>query len=576
MPTYSPLPASIEDFHWTRWEDLQPWFDELLAVDLTPGTLPGFLRQQSDLDECVGESINRLYVATNCDTADPAKETAYLGFLKEVEPSLDRAYQALMAKLLDSGLSAPGLERPLRKMRAWRAIFRLENQPLAVELGESENAFNQWSSAWRAEFEGAPRTATEMQKVLEDPERGRRMAAWKASMAVFAGRREEFDRIYDQMVDLRHRQALNAGFGSYTEFRFEQFGRFDYTPQDCLGLHAALAATAVPLARRINALRARGLGMAPEELRPWDLELDGLSKAEAARLPNAPTLEEGVAEIYARSCPATLAHYQRLRQLGHLDLEDRPGKRLAGFCSTFDRSKSCFIYMTANGTPADALTLLHEGGHAMHSLEAQRRVDYNMQAMAPYECCEGVAMSQELLALPQLGVFYSPEDSARIGLGMLLGIPAFLGYASAIDAFQHWAYAHPKAGHAERDAEGLSLCLRLMPGQGWEALPAEAATFWHRKQHVFNSAFYYYEYIVAQLFALQVWRRSRKDPAGAAADLVKAMGLGGTVGIPGFFAAAGAEFRLDRTFLEGLMRDLAQAINEGLAALGQAPLPELP
>ncbi|HXB98665.1 MAG TPA: M3 family metallopeptidase, partial [bacterium] len=471
MPTYTPLPASIEDFQASRWEDLRPWFDELMAVELTPQSLPGFLRQQSDLDECVAESINRLYVATNCDTADTAKEAAYLGFLKEVDPPLDRACQALMAKLLDSGLAAPGLERPLRKMRAWRSIFRLENQPLAVELGELENRFNQWSSAWRADFEGAPRTSTEMQTFQQDPDRGRREAAWRASMASFAAGRETLDALYDQMLALRHRQALNAGFERYTELRFQQFCRFDYTPQDCLALHEALAATAVPLSRRVYALRARGLGLAPGELRPWDLEVDGLSQTAPKRRPDAPGLAEGVARIYARSCPQTLGHFQRLRERGDLDLEDRPGKRLAGFCSSFDRSRSCFIYMTANGTPEDALCLLHEGGHAMHSMEAQRRVDYNLQVVAPYECCEGVAMSQELLALPHLEAFYSPRDAALVALRTLLDIPGILGYASAIDAFQHWAHAHPTATHAERNAEGVRLCRHLMPGRGLDQFP---------------------------------------------------------------------------------------------------------
>jgi oligoendopeptidase F len=563
----------MDDFRCSRWEDLQPWFDELMAADLTRDTLSGFLRQQSDLDECVGEFINRLYVATNCDPTDAFKEAAYLGFLKEIDPPLDRAYQALMAKLLDSGLGLPGLERPLKKMRAWRTIFRLENQPLGVELGELENRFNQWSSAWRADFEGAPRTSTEMQKVLEDQDRGRRERAWRATMAAFAQGRDQLDAIYDQMISLRHRQAVNAGFHRYTEFRFQQFGRFDYAPQDCLDLHEALAATAAPLARRVNALRARGLGLSTADLRPWDLEVDGLTTDAPRRRQDAPGLAEGVAHIYASSCPKSLDHFQRLQERGDMDLDDRPGKRLAGFCSTFDRSKSCFIYMTANGTPQDVLTLLHEGGHAMHSLEARRHVDYNIQVIAPFECCEGVAMSQELMALPHLGIFYAPQDAALVGLRTLLQIPAFLGYACAIDAFQHWAYSHPEASHAERAAEGARLCLHLNPGQGWEHFPEEAASFWHRKQHVFNSAFYYFEYVVAQLFALQVWRRCRRDPAQASADLVKAMGLGGTVGISDFFAAAGAEFRLDRVFLAGLMADLEHGINEGLARLGRAPMP---
>ena len=171
--------------------------------------------------------------------------------------------------------------------------------------------------------------------------------------------------------------------------------------------------------------------------------------------------------------------------------------------------------------------------------------------------------------------FTRPRTRPWWALRTLLEIPGFLGYASAIDAFPAPGRLRPSHGlHAERGAGGrLGSADGCCPASGLDQFPDQAATFWHRKQHVFNSAFYYFEYIVAQLFALQTWRRSRQDPAGASADLVKAMGLGGTVGVPDFFAAAGAEFRLDRGHLADLMEDLEKGIDDGLAALGQAPLP---
>lgn len=569
---FTPLPMDIQDFQAGSWKDLEPWFVELMAADLTAESLADFLRQVSDLDECTQENANRLHVAAQCDSADPAKERAWLDYQRELGPRVDQAYDALNRKLLASGLSAPGMERPLMRLRAWTGIFREENLPLGVELGALEHRFNRWSSAWRADFEGGPRTSSEMARHLEDPDRARREAAWRASMGAYGRDRGLLDGLYDEMLALRQRQALNAGFSRYTELRFQDFGRFDYTPQDCLALHEAVAATAVPLARRVSALRERGLGLEPGGLRPWDLELDGLAAGAPRQREGAPGLEEGMGLLLQRCCPDTAGHYRRLRDLGHLDLLDRPGKRLAGFCSPLERSRSCFIYMTANGSPTDVLTLAHEAGHAMHSMEAQRRLDYSIQRAAPIECCEGVAMAVELLSLRHLEVFYTPREAALVGLRELMKIPAFLGYACAIDAFQHWAYGHPTAGHAQRDAWAAQLAARFMPGQGWEAFPDEQATFWQRKQHVFNSALYYVEYAYAQLFALQVWRRGRSEPDAARAGLVAAMALGGTVGLPGFHRAAGAEFRQDAAFLAGLMADLERGINEGLAALGWGPL----
>jgi oligoendopeptidase F len=464
------------------------------------------------------------------------------------------------------------MQQILLRYRGWMRIHRAENLPLAVELAAAESGFNQWLGAWRADFEGQARTAAEMACTLEDPDRRRREAAWRAAMAAHRRDRDRLDGDYDALVALRHRLAVNAGFASYGDYRFEQFGRFDYTPQDCLGFHAAVAAAAGPLARRVGAWRERSLGLAPGSLRPWDEELDGLAAEAPLRRPDAPGLEAGVAEMLGRACPPTAAHFQRLRDQGTLDLLDRPGKRLAGFFQTLDRRRGGFIYMTANGTPMDVATLVHEAGHAMHSLQARAGQRYCFQTYFGFECGEGVAMAMELLALRHLGVFYAPQEAAVVAVRHLLKIPHFLGYACAIDAFQLRAYAQPQASHAQRDAWAAEIHAALVPGLGWEHFPAERGTFWQRKQHVFNSALYYIEYAIAQLFALQVWRRSRRDPAGAVAGLVAAMGLGGTVGIPGFFQAAGVQFRLDAPFIAELMRDLEGAINEGLAALGQAPL----
>ena len=233
-----------------------------------------------------------------------------------------------------------------------------------------------------------------------------------------------------------------------------------------------------------------------------------------------------------------------------LDLVNRKRKAPGGYCTDFSAVKRPFICMNAVGVHDDVQTLLHEGGHSFHVFETAS-LPYHQQTQVPMEFAEVASMGMELLAAPYLaadqGGFYSPADAARARIEHLEGTLLFWPYMAVVDAFQHWVYENPDAATdpVNCDRTWGEQWDRFMRGVDWGGLEEEKVTGWHRKLHIFQVPFYYVEYGLAQLGAMQVWRNALRDQAKAVANYRQALALGGTVTLPELFATAGAKFAFD-------------------------------
>jgi oligoendopeptidase F len=237
-----------------------------------------------------------------------------------------------------------------------------------------------------------------------------------------------------------------------------------------------------------------------------------------------------------------------MRDEGLMDVDNRKGKAPGGYCATLTARGRPFIFMNAVGTDENVRTMLHEAGHAFHVFE-RAALPTLWQRRSPMEFAEVASMSMELLTAPYIGReeggFYAPRERLRATLQHLERIIGFLPYMATVDAFQEWVYAHPGHTHAERDAAWLELHRQCCIEADWTGLEDSRASLWQHKQHIFNSPFYYIEYGIAQLGALQVWQNSLRDPAAALRQYRAALALGGTKPLPELFAAAGAELLFD-------------------------------
>jgi len=350
---------------------------------------------------------------------------------------------------------------------------------------------------------------------------------------------ERISDVFDEMLELRQKIAHNAGFDNYRDYMFKAKHRFDYTPADCEAFHRAAEEVCVPVMREVNRERAAALGVDP--LRPWDLAVDIKGRDPLRPFKSADELVDRTSRLFHRMGTQLGELFDRMRTGDRLDLESRKGKAPGGYQYQRDKSRETFIFMNAAGLHGDLKTMVHEAGHAFHSMlsEHDPLVHYRH---APIEFAEVASMSMELLSFPYLDAFYSDDEAARAKRNHLEGLATMLPWVATIDAFQHWLYTNPGHSRNERQAQWESLVDRFGADVSWEGLEHYRAVGWQRQLHLFEVPFYYIEYGIAQLGALQIWSRYRRDRAGAIEAYKHALALGGSRSVPELFEAAGARF----------------------------------
>ncbi|HUF39136.1 MAG TPA: M3 family oligoendopeptidase [Anaerolineales bacterium] len=542
------------------WEEIHPLVDDLLARDPDPATIDRWLLDWSDLQAGLHELGARLRVASVRDTMDPAAEAALKSYLRDIYPNAQIARQELTRKLLayaDAHGDPPGLEVPLRGLRVDAALFREEN--LALQAAEQENslAFNKIVGAQTVVWDGEEQTITRLAAGYERANRTERRQIWELVSARELADREAINRLWVEVLSLRMDQAANAGFpDDYRSYRWKLLKRFDYTPEDSKTFQAAIEAVAVPAAGRVYARRRDRLGV--KSLRPWDLDLYQqtypVNPGSIRAFADEAELLERARVVFARVDPRIGGYFDRMCEAGMIDFANRIGKGPGAFCTSFEASRTPFIFGNVVGKADDVRTLLHEAGHAFHAFETYN-LPYYHQRWPPMEFNEVASTAMELLAAPYLtveqGGFFSPAEAARSRIGHLEKLLLFWPYMAVVDAFQHWVYENPgwAARPANCDAAWAERWDRFIPWIDWSGMEDAKTLGWHRKRHIHRSPFYYIEYGLAQLGAVQIWARALEDQSAAVGDYLKGLSLGGTAALPELYAAAGGRFAFDRETL---------------------------
>lgn len=561
-----PIPNSINDIDSRQWETFQPYFEALTEVEISEEERRTWLENWSHLLMLVNEAGSWLYIQKTLDTTDEEREQAFLAFVENVAPQAQIADQALKERLLSLDVSdMPDMALVVRDLRNEADLYREENVPLKTKLAKLDNEYDKITGSLKADWDGEEKNLSQLNALLKDRDRAVRERAWKTMMALWLGQREALNELYAEMLQLRRQIAENAGLSDYRAYAFREYGRFDYTPEDCFTFHDAIETAVVPAASRIYEKRRQQLGLAV--LRPWDVEVDTADAPPLQPYQGQDELIQGALNILNHVDPVLGQQFATMAEEELLDLDTRPGKALGGYCSTLHLRKRPFIFMNGVGIHDDVQTLLHEAGHAFHAFAAAT-LPLIWQTDAPMEFCEVASMSMELLAAPYLtsefGGFYTPAEAARARLEHLEGIITFLPYMAVVDAFQHWVYTHPQeALNADAcDNAWNELWSRFMPDVSWADHQDACVSGWHRKPHIFGSPFYYIEYGMAQVGALQVWRNALHNAAATVAAYRTGLSLGGTKTLPELFATAGADFQFDTEMLFNLVRLIEETIAE--------------
>lgn len=565
LPPHRPrgyLPPAIDLGNWTA---IEPYFDRLEASAVgchTVQTLEKWILDAGEVVAALDEEKARRYIAKTCHTEDSEAEKAYLHFVEAIDPALKprlfRLSQAYLNHPLRGHLPKDRYEIFDRGTALQVELFREENVTLETEEARVANEYTNVNGSLTVRFQEEERTLVAMARFQEEPDRSVREEAWKS---VARRRLQEVDRIeslFDSLLDLRSRIARNAGFPDYVGYAFRSRGRFDYTPEDCLRFHDAIETEVMPLLRRLQEERRQKLGV--DRLRPWDLAVDPLNRAPLRPYTDSQRLETGAQEIFDRLDPRLSAGFKLLRDHRLLDLQNRKGKAPGGYQYTLSEARLPFIFMNSVGLQRDVETLLHEAGHAFHAL-ACREDDIPLHREPPIEFCEVASMAMELLGADHLDVFYSPSDVLRARRVHLEGIVGVFPWIATIDAFQHWLYSHPGHSRKERREAWERLMDRFGGLVDWTGFEESRAHLWHRQLHLFLHPFYYVEYGIAQLGALQVWNNSRLNPAEALEKYLAGLALGGSKRLPVLFETAGCRFDFSRSTVAPLIQRVSQELD---------------
>lgn len=564
VPEKFPRRFLSDEVDFSTWEKIEPWYLDLLRREIrSPRELEEWLIDVGELNGAVSQEGVERYVAMTCQTDDPDRERAYLEFVREIEPRLKPIWNEIRGKYLDSphraGLPSERYRVFDRAQENRRALYREANIPRETELAELEQSYQKIIGAMTVIFNEKEYTPAQMAVFLEDPDRSTRETAWRLVADRRLADRERLDDLFDRMLNLRVAVAREAGFENYVEYAFKNRERFDYGPEDTLRFQDAVETVVVPYALRLNRQRRETLGIS--SIRPWDLAVDPEGRPPLRPFQTADQLATGAEAIFAEVDPELASQFAYLRQHGLLDLSNRKGKAPGGYQTTFEDDRMPFIFMNAVGIDSDLRTLLHEGGHAFHALAARGEPLANYRD-APIEFCEVASMSMELLGARNLDRFYQPDDADRSYRQLLEGIVLILPWIATVDAFQHWIYTHPRHSREERRSAWVSIVDRFDAGVDWSGLEEAKKNQWQKQLHIFLYPFYYVEYGIAQIGALQIWKRALSDRAGAVAAYRRALALGGSRPLPLLFEAADLRFDFRAEAIEPLIRTVADELDK--------------
>ena len=557
------LPESPDAFANATWEDILPYYERLATVPLEPARMPAWLANWSHLEELVGEAAELASIAFTSDTTDPAKEAAHLRFSTEIMPRLHEQSVRLAKRLLDTGYSRPDLETIIEEFRTDAAIFRQENVPLFSELEELGASYEKITGGMTVEWEGERKTLPQLQPFMKLPDRGVRERAWRLSFEPYIEHHADMADIFDRMLDRRQAVARNAGFSTFEEYAYKSKHRFDYTPADVARFHRSVEAAVVPAVERLHAYRRERLGV--PTLRPWDLSVDLHRTGPLKAFDDVDTFVRQAGRVFGRVDDELGAQFSLMASEGLLDLASREGKAPGGYCTTLHSRGRPFIFMNAVGVPDDVNTLVHEAGHCFHAFAA-RDLPFIWQRGTGMEAAELASMSMELLASPFLARpegYYATADVRHAWIEHLEDILISLPHIASVDAFQSWLYTNDAARDRDaRDRAWLDIRARFERGVDWSGLERQRVARWYRQLHIFLSPFYYIEYGLAQLGALQVWRNAMRDPRDAVARYKRALSLGGTRRLPEIYAAAGASLVFDAEPMAELVEIVEARLNQ--------------
>ncbi len=546
-----------KDFSISTWDSLEPFFKSLLDQPISnKQDLEQWLKNSSELEAVVSEDACWRQVRMTCDTENKQLEEAFNYFYTEIAPKMQPYADKLNRKLVECSFTKE-LETEkyftyLRSIKRSIELFREANIPLMAELNVMQQQFGQIGGKMTVEVNGKEFTLQQAGKFLESPDRKLREEVYFKIQNRRYQDRDVLNELFNKLVEKRHQIALNTDFANYRDYKFKELGRFDYTPQDCFNFHEAVKQHIVPLVKIIYEQQRKAIAV--DVLRPWDMDAEPEGIQPLQPFTNGKELTEKTIECFEQLNPFFADCLKKMNELKRFDLDSRKGKSPGGYNMPLAETGAPFIFMNAAGTLDDVTTMVHEGGHAVHSFLTH---NLELTGFKEYgaEIAEVASMAMELFSMEHWNIFFKDaEELSRAKFKQLERVLTILPWIARVDAFQHWIYENPTHNVEERGVKWLLLANEYSTGMiDYTGLEQYRPYEWQRQLHLFEVPFYYIEYGIAQLGAIGLWMQFKKDPQEALNNYINALSLGGTKTLPQLYEAAGLRFDFSPTHIKTLM-----------------------
>jgi oligoendopeptidase F len=556
-----------EDFKVMSWDGLKPFFDNLLERKIdSVADLRNWFHDRSELEAVIGEDLAWRYINMTCYTENQDYRKSYQDFIENIQPQIAPVSDKLNKKaansiFLNELASEEGYDLMIRSLKKDIEIFRDENVPLFTQISTEAQKYQQISGAMTVEISGKELTLQQASVFLMSTDRSVREDVYNKVTNRRLQDHQILNDLFSTLIDLRHRVSVNAGFENFRDYMFKALGRFDYTPQDCFNFHDAIQHEVVPILDEFS--KDRKTALAVSALRPWDKAVDPEGREALKPFTNGKELTEKTIEVFRRLDPFLGQCLAIMKEMGHLDLESRKGKAPGGYNYPLSEIGVPFIFMNATSTLRDMVTIMHEGGHAIHNF-LTRDLELNDFKSTPSEVAELASMSMELISMDHWDVFFTDEaELKRAKREHLEDIIETLPWVATIDRFQHWLYENPTHSLEARKENWNRIFDEFADTvTDWSGLKDAKDYLWQKQLHLYEVPFYYIEYGMAQLGAVAVWRNFRENSAKGLQGYQNALKLGYMKSIPEIYKAANIKFDFSRSYIRELMDFVRRELNK--------------
>ncbi|QDW26142.1 M3 family oligoendopeptidase [Pedobacter sp. KBS0701] len=560
--TYIPQELTI------TWENLAPLFTELQNREInSTAELEQWLKDRSELEAALEEDFAWRYIKMSCDTANEELVKNFQYFATEIEPKISPLANELNKKFVESPFM-DDLDKEKyfvysRAIKKALELYRDENIELFTELQVKQQKYQSTTGAMSVELNGQEYTLEQASIFIKDLNREVRENAWKTIQQRRLVDKDDLNILFDELIRLRNQVALNAGFENYRDYMFQALGRFDYTPQDCYDFASAIEKEIVPILKEQAEKRREALGL--EVLKPWDLEVSISGKPALKPFNNGEELIDKSIACFNAIDEKLGSKLATMKANNLFDVESRKGKAPGGYNYPLAETGAPFIFMNSANSLRDLTTMVHEGGHAVHTF-LTANLELNDFKHCPSEVAELASMSMELISMDNWDVYFdNAEDLNRAKKEQLADVLKTLPWVAVIDQFQHWIYTNPNHTAADREETFKQIFNRFGAGfADWTDLEQQFGNGWQKQLHLFEVPFYYIEYAIAQLGAIAVWKNYKENPEKALEQYLAALALGYTKPMNEIYETAGIKFDFSAEYV----KELAGFVKTELEKLG--------